>query len=105
MEEITLYQFAEKLQLLGYAKRTIDESVRMMGMFFNYLKEKENLTSLAELTPDHVKAYQTYMTFEKFAWAGDRKGKHHLARSTLAYRFITLKTFFRVWSGHSCLQI
>jgi site-specific recombinase XerD len=103
MEEMKLHQFKEKLELLGYAKRTIDDSEKIMRGFFGYLREKENLTSLEQLTAEHVKSWQTYLTFEKFGQAGDRRGMHHLARNTLAYRFMTLRMFFRVMHRESLL--
>jgi integrase/recombinase XerD len=103
MEEIKLHQFKEKLELAGYAKRTINDSEKIVRMFFDYLREKEGVNSLGQLTPEHVKAWQTYQTFEKFEHAGDRKGRHHLARNTLAYRFMTLRTFFRIMHRENLL--
>lgn len=103
MEEIKLHQFKEKLELLGYAKRTIEDSAKTIRLFFKYLIEKEGVCSLQQLTAEHVKGWQTYQTFEKFSKAGDRSGGHHIARNTLAGRFMTLRLFFRVMHRENLL--
>ncbi|MBU2063694.1 MAG: hypothetical protein KKF93_04795, partial [Candidatus Omnitrophica bacterium] len=72
MDELKLLQFKEKMKLFGYAERTMNESVAMMRQFFRYLQENENLTSIQQLKEEHVKAWQTYLTFEKFP----RKGRN-----------------------------
>ncbi|MBU2063444.1 MAG: tyrosine-type recombinase/integrase, partial [Candidatus Omnitrophica bacterium] len=71
-------------------------SVAMMRQFFRYLQENENLTSIQQLKEEHVKAWQTYLTFEKFPRKGRNKGKRNLTRNTLACRFVTLRNFLRI---------
>ena len=62
MEEIKLHQFEEKLQLFGYAKATIRESLAIMRMFCSYLEDSENITSFNRLLPEHIKAWQVRQT-------------------------------------------
>jgi integrase/recombinase XerD len=96
MEELRLRQFEEKLRLFGYAERTIMDNVIEMKRFFTYLEEKENITALDQLQPEHVKAYQAYLAFEKFTGAGDRKSACHLSRNTVRQRLFALRSFFRI---------
>jgi integrase/recombinase XerD len=103
MEEIKLHQFAEKLQLFNYAKRTIEDSVNNLKRFFLYLQEKENVNSLADLRPEHVKAWQTHMTFVKSAHAGTRDGTAYLSPNTIIKRLVALRTFFRIMHRENLL--
>lgn len=103
MEEIKLRQFEEKLLLFGYAKATIRESLAIMRMFCTYLEDSENITSFNRLLPEHIKAWQVRQTFEKFPRAGDRSGKHALARGTLTCRMAALRTFFRIMHNERLL--
>ena len=103
MEEIKLHQFKEKLQMFNYAPRTIESCVNSMKRFFLYLQEKENVNSLADLQPEHVKAWQTYMTFEKSAYAGKRDGKTHLSPNTIIKLVAALRMFFRIMHRENLL--
>jgi integrase/recombinase XerD len=96
MEEIKLHQFSEKMRLFGYAQRTISEAIAIMRLFCSYLHEHEDVTSFEQLTAEHVKAWQTYLTFGKFTKAGDRSGNQPLSRGTLSRRVAALRTFFRM---------
>jgi integrase/recombinase XerD len=98
MEEIKLHQFKEKLQLLGYAKRTCEEYAEEAGRFFKYLAEKEDLKSVLDLTPEHVKAWQAFMTFEKSALY-----KRRLAGSTVWHRLLVIRMFLRIMHQDSLL--
>lgn len=91
MEQIKLHQFKEKLQLLGYAKRTCQEYTEDVGRFFKYLEERENLQSILDLAPEHVKAWQAFLTFEK-----SKLYKRRLASGTVQHRLQTMKTFFKI---------
>lgn len=66
MEEIFLHIFAEKLELLGYSKRSIKDYPYDFGLFLRYLTEKENVTSIHDITPQHITAYHTYLQYSKF---------------------------------------
>jgi integrase/recombinase XerD len=96
MEELKLHQFEEKLRLFGYAERTIGDNLVEMKRFFSYLQEKENITALDQLQTEQVKAYQAYLTFEKFPGAGDRQAAYHLSRNTVRQRLFALRIFFRI---------
>lgn len=111
IDEIKILQFKEKLELFSFAKRTVDAYVKDVAMFFKYLHDKENLASIHELQPEHVKAWQAYQTFEKFSLAGDRKTKHNLSTGTVINRMRALRAFFKImyhekllpWDYSSCL--
>lgn len=98
MEEIKLHQFKEKLQLFGYAKRTCREYLDDVRRFLKYLTEKENLQSLLEIKPEHVKGWQAYLTFEK-SEVYDRR----LAGSTVRNRLQTVKGFFKIMHEENLL--
>jgi hypothetical protein len=55
MEQIKILQFKEKMKLFGYATRTLNDSEATLKQFFKYLEEKENLTSIEQLKPEHVR--------------------------------------------------
>jgi integrase/recombinase XerD len=95
MEEIKLHQFREKLELFGYAARTVEAYVNETAQFFQYLKDKENLSSLADLQISHVKAWQAWLTFEKFSRAGSRANAQRLTAGTVTNRLVAVKTFFK----------
>ena len=90
MDEIKLHQFAEKLELAGFSKRSVKDYPAAVALFLRYLDEKENVRSLAEVTPEHITAYHTYLHYEKF-----RNGKH-LSQKTISTRLGVLKTFYQV---------
>jgi len=96
IDEIKLLQFKEKLKLFNFADRTIEEYTKSIILFFRYLEEKENLTGIDQLLPEHVKGYQTYQTFEKFDWAGTLKEKRHLSAGTIINRMRALRAFFKI---------
>jgi integrase/recombinase XerD len=103
MEEIKLHQYQEKMRMFGYAERTVDSYGKDMALFMRYLAEKENLQSFNDLKPEHVKAWHAHLTFEKFPKAGDRKGKYHLAPSTVNARLISLRLFFKIMHQENLL--
>ena len=103
MEEIKLHQFREKLELFGYAERTMEGYVNDTAMFFKYLQEKEGLASLAGLQISHVKAWQAWLAFEKFPLAGDRTVPQRLSASTVRNRLIGVKTFLRIMHQENLL--
>jgi site-specific recombinase XerD len=98
MDEIKLHQFAEKLDLLGYSKRVVAEYPIYVGYFFRYLETVEGLSSIDEVTPQHITAYHTHLRFNT-----QDKGKI-LASRTVSMRLIVLKTFFRVMHEEGLLK-
>lgn len=90
MEDIKLLQFKEKMELFGYAYRTVESYVNEVKLFSRYLKEVENVTVLTELEEQHIKAWQVYLTFGKF-----RDGKN-LTSGTVVNRLRAVKTFFNI---------
>jgi len=98
MEEIKLHQFAEKLDLLGYSKRSVAEYPMYVRYFLRYLETVEGLTSLDELTPQHITAYHTHLRF------GGREKGRVLASRTVSMRLIVLKTFFKVMHAEKLLK-
>jgi site-specific recombinase XerD len=99
MDDIKLHQFAEKLDLLGYSKRSITEYPMYVGYFLRYLETNEGLSSLDELTPQHITAYHTHLRF------GSKENGRVLSSRTVSMRLIVLKTFFRVMHAEKLLKI
>ena len=54
MDEIKLHQFAEKLELAGFSKRSVQDYPDGVAFFLRYLREKEDVQSLSEVTPEHI---------------------------------------------------
>jgi integrase/recombinase XerD len=90
MDEIKLYQFAEKLELLGYSKRTIKEYPDKIRRFFKYAQEQECVKVVNNITDAHITAYHTYMQF-----AHVYKGKP-LSTKSIAGHLGAIKTFFTI---------
>jgi len=87
---IKLHQFAEKLELLGYAKRSIKDYPYDFRLFLRYLREKENISDLSEVLPEHITAYHTYLQYSTF------RGGRHLATGTVVKRLEAVKKFYCV---------
>jgi site-specific recombinase XerD len=98
MEEIRLHQFSEKLELAGYAKRTIESYRGQVARFFEYLDEKENAQTLREVGKEHITGYQTWLQF------GKKDGKAGLGRGSMANRLHALKTFFRIMHDEGLMK-
>ncbi|MBN1575495.1 MAG: tyrosine-type recombinase/integrase [Chitinispirillaceae bacterium] len=98
MNEIKLHQFAEKLELLGYSKRSIKDYPYDFSLFLRYLAEKENVTDIAEITPEHITAYHTHLQYSKF-----RHGRH-LATSTVVKRLEAVKKFYSIMHGEGLIE-
>jgi integrase/recombinase XerD len=98
MEEIKLHQFAEKLELAGYSKRCVEEYPRIVGLFLEYLDEKETVRTLAEVTPEHLKAYQTWVQF------GHLKAGKPLMSGGVCTRLTALKTFYRLMHREGLIE-
>jgi integrase/recombinase XerD len=98
MDKIRLHQFAEKLELAGYAARTIESYEGLLRHFFAYLDQKESAATLDELTPQHIAGYQTWLQFEKIDGGADR------GRGSMANHLHALKTFFRIMRENGLLK-
>jgi integrase/recombinase XerD len=90
MDEIKLHQFAEKLELLGYSKRCIADYPAYVRLFFQYLDEKENVRTAAEIKPEHITAYHAHLQYSK------RNDGGYLSTATVRARLQVVKTFFTV---------
>ena len=90
MYRLKLLQFKEKMQLLGYAERTITDYTTHTELFFRYLQEHENISTIKEIEFCHIQAYQNFLTFTRF-----KKG-NHLMSKTISSRLLAVKTFFRI---------
>jgi integrase/recombinase XerD len=90
MDEIKLHQFAEKLELLGYSKRCVKDYPVDMRLFLRYCEEKENVTSIHDIKPEHLTAYHTHLQYTLF-----RQGRH-LATATVIKRLNAVKQFYRI---------
>jgi len=90
MEEIKLQQFAEKLELLGYAQRSVTDYPGTLRLFLKYLEEKENIHSVNDITPQHITAYHSYLQCGKL-----HRGKH-LSAGSIQVHLAIIKTFFQI---------
>jgi integrase/recombinase XerD len=98
METIKLHQFAEKLELLGYAKRSIEDYPYYMRLFFRFLDEKESVRSLADVKPEHLTAYHTYLQYSRF-----RQDKY-LATGTVIKRLDAVRLFYRIMHAEGLIE-
>ncbi len=98
MEDIFLHMFAEKLELLGYSKRSIKDYPYDFGLFLRYLTEKENVASIHDITPEHITAYHTHLQYAKF-----RHGRH-LATSSVVKRLEAIKKFYSVMHSEGLIE-
>jgi len=98
MEEIKLHQFAEKLALLGYSKRTCNEYPKQVKQFALYLEDKEQVKSFYRINSAHIKGYQTYLQFAKV-----NSGKA-LALKTVCGILGAIKTFYQVMHREGLLE-
>jgi integrase/recombinase XerD len=98
MEDIFLHMFAEKLELLGYSKRSVKDYPYDFGLFLRYLTEKENVLSIHDITPEHITAYHTYLQYAKF-----RHGRH-LATSSVVKRLEAIKKFYTVMHSEGIIE-
>jgi site-specific recombinase XerD len=99
VEEIKLHQFSEKLDVMGMSKRTVKGYTYDVGLFFRYCKDKEGLSSLGEITPRHLSAYATHLTYSKF-----KKGTAHLGTSTIRQRLSAVKIFYRIMFAEKLIE-
>jgi integrase/recombinase XerD len=91
MDEINLHRFAEKLELHGFAKRTIEGYCGFVKMFLAWLTEHESINELADLGPEHITAYQAYLQFGR-----SESGGKSLGRGGLANHLYALKVFLGI---------
>ena len=90
MEELKLHQFAEKLELRGYSKRTISSYCYDVLQFFAFCESRENLKSLDEVEPAHLTAYHNWLHY------GDKQCKARMSTGTVCKMLHALRTFLRV---------
>jgi site-specific recombinase XerD len=90
MEEIKLHQFREKLELKGYARRTISEYCDYVTQFMRYLEEHEGVKNFKEIEPEHLNAFHAHLHYTK----GSKDT--YLSVGSVRLRLAALKTFYRV---------
>jgi integrase/recombinase XerD len=90
MEIIRIHQFREKLELLGYSKRTALEYPRKIERFLRYVEAHEMIKSVVEITSEHINAYHTYLQFGKAD-----KGRD-LTIKTVCCNLGAIKVFYRI---------
>jgi site-specific recombinase XerD len=91
MDKIKLHQLAEKMELRGYAKRTIREYVFALKWFFAFMTEEEGLRTIGEIAPAHITAYHTHLQYGKF------KDGRFLTNGAIRQRLNAVQTFFRIF--------
>ncbi len=90
MEKIKIHQFAEKLELRGYAKRTIIEYCDYVRRFLRYLDENESVRTLDDVLPNHISAWHSHLRFAAL------KNGSYMSNGTVRTRLIALKMFYRI---------
>lgn len=90
METILLHQFAEKLDLAGYSKRSSADYPALVRLFFEYLEKHEGLSSIKEVGLEHITAYHCWLQYNKL-----KKGEY-LSSVTVRSRLVAVKTFYTV---------
>jgi integrase/recombinase XerD len=90
MEEIKLQQFKEKLELLGYSQRAINDYPAQMRLFLRYLEENEGVSKVNDITAEHITAYHSYLQCGRL-----HRGKH-LSPATVQVGLAIIKKFFQV---------
>jgi integrase/recombinase XerD len=95
-EVIRLHQFAEKLDLAGYAQRSIAAYRDDLRRFLEYLAGEERITSMEEVTPQDLTAYHAYLQYTH-----KRRG-NNLSVSCIRGRLNALRTYYRLMydEGH-----
>jgi integrase/recombinase XerD len=96
---IKTHQFREKLELLGYSKRTALEYPRKIERFLRYVEEHEMIKSVENITAEHITAYHTWLQFAK-----QEKGKT-LATKTVCGVLGAIKTFYTVMFQEGLLTV
>ena len=89
-DEITLHQFREKLELKGYAGRTIEEYFDYIRLFMRYLEEHEGVTSFDSIEPEHINAFHAHLHYTT------GKKDRSLSIGSLRLRLAALKTFYKL---------
>jgi integrase/recombinase XerD len=91
MEAILLHQFAEKLELQGYSKRSIADYPALVKLFFEYLNKEEDVHTVEAIEPEHVIAYHGYLQYNKL-----KRGNGYLSGGAVINRLKAVKTFFTI---------
>ena len=90
MKKILIHWFIERLEIKGYAQRTLGNYKHCLSLFERWLKERENVTVLTDVTRQHITAYETYVRYGKF-----QRGKQ-LCNTSIYARLAAVKTFYRM---------
>jgi integrase/recombinase XerD len=90
MEKIKLHLFAEKLELAGYSKRSIETYRYNLELFFRYMEQIENINTVDQILPEHLTAYHTYLQYNKFT------NGNYLCPYTIRQRLDAVRRFFKL---------
>ena len=90
MDEIKLHQFREKLELKGYAKRTISEYCDYVKQFMRYLEDEEGIKTFADVKPEHLNGFHAHLRYKKGST------KNYLSVGSVRFRLFALKTFYKI---------
>lgn len=89
-KEIKLHQFKEKLELRGYARRTIGEYCDYVKLFMRYLEQEEGITSFDRVEPEHINGFHAHLRYTK-----GTNGKY-MSLGSVRFRLFGLKTFYKI---------
>jgi integrase/recombinase XerD len=90
--DLLLVRFVEAMTAWSWSRRTVPAYEQNVRVFFDWLGEETDVTSLAQVTPDLLGSYQmALLSLEKPSGG-------HLAVGTQHTRLTVLKTFFRYLS-------
>jgi integrase/recombinase XerD len=90
LEEIILHQFAEKLEMAGFARHSVECLVYDLSRFFRFLEQHENIRSLDKVKPAHFTAYHSSLCYER------NEKNVFLKPSTVFKRMSAIKVFYRI---------
>jgi len=91
MNKLYMHRFAEKLELLGYTKRSVKEYRYRLKWFLQYMEEREGITNMEDITPAHLSGYHTHLQYEPRG-----NGSFLDVRSVRGYLF-AVKTLLRIF--------
>jgi len=90
MDKVKLHRFSEKLELRGYAQRSVELYAYEFSRFLHYLDEHEDCIDPFDIAPEHFTAYHSHLSYEP-----NKKGKY-LKTATIYKKLSAVKLFYRV---------
>lgn len=98
MKSIYLHQFAEKLELAGYSRRSVRDYPYEVGRFFAWLEENEEVATVEDITIEHISAWHSHLQYTK-----TKQGAY---RATASVRRMlgAVKTFYTVMAREGLIE-